>query len=49
MQIGLVRTSKGWMVAIRPKTSQSMIALPQTFKTPWGALWASRTYWRADD
>lgn len=49
MQIGLVRVHGRWAVAVRPRTAGEYSRLPGTFKTPWGALWASRKYWKASD
>ena len=53
MQIGLMRRvihgKTTWLVSVRPKNTRSLTVLPDTFKTPYGALWAARKYWSADD
>ena len=53
MEVGIMRGSVNgktvWAVSVRPKNTNSLTVLPQTFKTPYGALWAARKYWRAND
>ena len=53
MQVGLMRRLVNgktvWLVSVRPKNTNSLTVLPHTFKTPYGALWAARKYWGADD